>query len=400
MVHPEAPISCFTFNASPPVRELRSDATGETTIRSPVPREDLFADMPQLEPMDRACRRPRTTSLAGSNVDVVASTMGLVCPRSPSRRIVPSTHASSKTASNTSTEGAKEKARRSSRVAEAAIARTTLGSTFAPASPSSRHGKRAAEIATQSPLSKRLRLRKKSPPNAIEADLEILGAPLAACCICMCEPDHHEASKIDGCDHKFCFSCIGTWSDRENSCPLCKARFTKIERIHPRKKIKGDRTFTNSKRVKQRDQRSDVVSGAALEAILQQISSNESRLGRFIFSRMGTGAFHPTVSVDGSMFDSDEDEDTAPDFMTLFMRSSTAAQQRRNALNRRPQNLFPYPTAFFGMSSTIGGRGNTTTSSYALNASDSSAGRAATNPLEIDDSDDDDVEVVQVTRSL
>ena len=55
------------------------------------------------------------------------------------------------------------------------------------------------------------------------------------CCICMQDAaDHHQLAKVNGCLHHFCFDCIAEWSKVENSCPLCKNRFTQIIRIPPR----------------------------------------------------------------------------------------------------------------------------------------------------------------------
>jgi Ring finger domain len=97
-----------------------------------------------------------------------------------------------------------------------------------------------------------------------------------SCCICMCEPEPMEASTIDGCAHKFCFSCIDKWSDRENTCPLCKERFANITRVtkHPRgaRGEDGEKP-KNSKKVKNRDQRADLNPGGnPLEALLGEWS--------------------------------------------------------------------------------------------------------------------------------
>ncbi|CAG9314654.1 unnamed protein product [Blepharisma stoltei] len=40
--------------------------------------------------------------------------------------------------------------------------------------------------------------------------------------------------KLDCCKHSFCFECIERWSQTENTCPLCKLRFTSITRISRR----------------------------------------------------------------------------------------------------------------------------------------------------------------------
>ena len=73
------------------------------------------------------------------------------------------------------------------------------------------------------------------------------------CCICLETPSPKDKATINGCDHNFCFSCIETWSERENTCPLCKARFTQIKRNSDKKKPPK----SSIKKVKHRDQRSD-----------------------------------------------------------------------------------------------------------------------------------------------
>lgn len=80
------------------------------------------------------------------------------------------------------------------------------------------------------------------------------------CCICLDQPSEKELSKLDGCNHSYCFACIEKWSERENTCPQCKARFLKIERVHKIKRRKSNDTspkVANVKKVKNRDQRAD-----------------------------------------------------------------------------------------------------------------------------------------------
>lgn len=86
-----------------------------------------------------------------------------------------------------------------------------------------------------------------------------------SCCICMCDPEEGELSSIDGCDHAFCFECIEKWSERENTCPLCKIRFNRINRVDKTKRKKGQK---GTKKVKQRDQRADLNPGHALQGLL------------------------------------------------------------------------------------------------------------------------------------
>jgi len=38
----------------------------------------------------------------------------------------------------------------------------------------------------------------------------------------------HEQGLLNCCKHSFCLSCILRWAEIENSCPLCKARFSQV----------------------------------------------------------------------------------------------------------------------------------------------------------------------------
>lgn len=94
---------------------------------------------------------------------------------------------------------------------------------------------------------------------------EAIDPATVTCCICLDIPTHEELSSINGCSHPFCFTCIEKWADRENTCPLCKARFLKIEKVNRPKKRKNDAAGSesdgkvrSSKRVRNRDQRSDI----------------------------------------------------------------------------------------------------------------------------------------------
>jgi hypothetical protein len=89
-------------------------------------------------------------------------------------------------------------------------------------------------------------------------------AAIFNCCICMCDVDPPDLAHINGCDHKFCFGCIEKWAERENSCPLCKQRFTKIDRVNKKRK-KGTK---NTKKVKQRDQRTDLTASVTVQGMV------------------------------------------------------------------------------------------------------------------------------------
>lgn len=91
------------------------------------------------------------------------------------------------------------------------------------------------------------------------------------CCICLDEPSALDLASINSCAHKFCFTCIEKWSENENTCPLCKTRFTKIERVNkppPHKKRKrGEKRIKQTKKVRNRDQRQDVNIGLSVMRI-------------------------------------------------------------------------------------------------------------------------------------
>ncbi|CAD8109239.1 unnamed protein product [Paramecium sonneborni] len=38
-----------------------------------------------------------------------------------------------------------------------------------------------------------------------------------------------QQGQLDSCNHSFCLTCIQKWSNIENTCPLCKQKFTQIE---------------------------------------------------------------------------------------------------------------------------------------------------------------------------
>jgi len=120
------------------------------------------------------------------------------------------------------------------------------------------------------------------------------------CCICLDEPTKPEISKLDSCKHIYCFLCIEKWAERENSCPLCKTRFHKIERVHKVSKPRGRRGATakgspvplkNVKKVKNRDQRSDYGRNVQWQGLLERMEAGglHHHFAQFIFS--GLNAF-------------------------------------------------------------------------------------------------------------
>lgn len=249
--------------------------------------------------------------------------------------------------------------------------------------------------------------RKDPPGRAKDDDAPEKSLVDHSCCICMTPPEHEELSKISGCEHLFCFQCISKWAERENSCPLCKVRFSKITRLHP---SKGQQ---KTKAVKDRDQQSDFMSGRALEGLLASIASASSigelerasqlhsvMLSRMISAAAARGARAPglaslvshqrarprTVAVSvqqgflGNLGGNDDDDDMTHIFGIMTnRRNPSGASAAASFFQTTPQAQPAFSR------------------SYATNSADRNAGSNADNPLEIDDdSDDDEVEVIQV----
>ena len=132
--------------------------------------------------------------------------------------------------------------------------------------------------------------------NTDDADADKKKEAEQHCSICLDVPSREEVTKLNKCEHVFCFGCIETWADRENTCPLCKVRFTKIERVNKpppskrRKKGGGGRKSSGAKatkRIKTRDQREDLVSANPLEGLfahLEESGTMPRSIAQLIFS--------------------------------------------------------------------------------------------------------------------
>lgn len=262
-----------------------------------------------------------------------------------------------------------------------------------------------------------------------------------SCCICMCDPEEGETASIDGCDHAFCFECIEKWSERENTCPLCKVRFSRITRVDKSKKKKGQK---GTKKVKQRDQRADMNPGHALQGLLAGLHNNSgfsSSIARLIFSGLGPSAGggvidfgtntlggpanvarrgggprqvrfrNPVALIDDPFFPDNEDgsDDGSDDDPTGFADFLSNMRQMNQQGGTRVEQFTVFGTyPMLSGESRLGGRdlsratdfAATTanvTRSYATNAHVANAGGTADNALEIEsDSDEDEVEVVDV----
>lgn len=202
--------------------------------------------------------------------------------------------------------------------------------------------------------------RKKPPPDESLSDSSLstaqqrkrrrlsnscgkLPAVTEACCICMTVPTACDLAAVSGCAHSFCFGCITTWSETENSCPLCKSRFTSISRA-----------AGGIKSVEQRNQRSEA--GIALDSLLQSLAGGGAanlrhhHLNSFLLRSLGGGG--------GGT--GEDDDPFWPGLLNVVLRSSTVTTTHTTTLS--------YPSAI--------------------------GGRTVDTAIEIDEDDEDEVQVL------
>ncbi|KAA0162385.1 hypothetical protein FNF28_04722 [Cafeteria roenbergensis] len=157
-------------------------------------------------------------------------------------------------------------------------------------------------------------VRARSPPPTTPAGKAAAAAPASQpddCSICLEVLGTNPVARISGCTHQFCFGCIKTWAGKSNTCPNCKARFTRISPVAPPAAAaqpggKGRRPRAARKpravTVKRRDLGGDYgysspEAGTPSPAILHLLASSGFGMLRasveFAMARLGTGhGFH------------------------------------------------------------------------------------------------------------
>ncbi|CAG9329354.1 unnamed protein product [Blepharisma stoltei] len=99
--------------------------------------------------------------------------------------------------------------------------------------------------------------------------------------------------KLDCCKHPFCFDCIERWSETENTCPLCKLRFTSITRVSHRVNY-----CTHKKpdilHVKHKSQR-DVLDNQFRLVFRHNEHELDMNLGRIVFQEFQRGRSNESV---------------------------------------------------------------------------------------------------------
>eukprot|EP00543_Licmophora_paradoxa_P008498 CAMPEP_0202445916 /NCGR_PEP_ID=MMETSP1360-20130828/4624_1 /ASSEMBLY_ACC=CAM_ASM_000848 /TAXON_ID=515479 /ORGANISM="Licmophora paradoxa, Strain CCMP2313" /LENGTH=360 /DNA_ID=CAMNT_0049062323 /DNA_START=244 /DNA_END=1326 /DNA_ORIENTATION=- len=250
--------------------------------------------------------------------------------------------------------------------------------------------------------------------------------PDGKCIICLCEPDAEELATINGCSHKFCFGCIEKWSERENTCPLCKNRFTEIDRVNKPNCDQAeadDARKKTYKKVKKRDQRADLHPSIALEGLLA--SMGPVRSFQFLGPDLTSDGFqslqfqvdssHAVNESDGedsnlSLFNDDADFSVFTNrvrshsgisiinpFLPPGMRRVPGTRHIPSLTASLRFHTLPYPHSA-AEAAAAAAVAAVPPQSHAVNGHDSSAGITADNALEINDESDDEVEVVGVRR--
>ena len=258
----------------------------------------------------------------------------------------------------------------------------------------------------------------------------------STCCICMTEPDPADLASINICEHMFCFDCIEKWADRENTCPLCKKRFVKIDRVNKTKK----KSAVSSKKVKNRSQRSEITQTFALESLFGELGPGGLAMNiESIFckcrSRMKDGNVVIVLTLSFLFLSVTARLSARGGFNTQFARIVVNGMSGSGVFETRPfeaarvsvpLNAAPeaarmphqFEDVFFGSDDeddgyngfvasirnmdSVGGStlfGGYRPRSFASNMHDADAGDTADNALEIEDSDDE-VEVVHVSPGM
>mmetsp|Transcript_6467 Transcript_6467/g.10805 ORF Transcript_6467/g.10805 Transcript_6467/m.10805 type:complete len:202 (+) Transcript_6467:114-719(+) len=112
------------------------------------------------------------------------------------------------------------------------------------------------------------------------------------------------------CKHTYCFECIENWSKQENSCPLCKKRFSFIDKVNAKdiNKSHAPKAKSSAKsrvKIAKKNQRSELsqqqvqtewvnfISGLVGRSQLHDIMFNRA-IGNYLEGGYGTSHTHST----------------------------------------------------------------------------------------------------------
>lgn len=69
---------------------------------------------------------------------------------------------------------------------------------------------------------------------------------MSDCAICLGKIKRK--GKLDSCNHEFCLKCIKTWTKKNNTCPLCRGKITKITGKRKRDTVHIEASLTPTQR--------------------------------------------------------------------------------------------------------------------------------------------------------
>jgi len=230
------------------------------------------------------------------------------------------------------------------------------------------------------------------------------------CCICLTTPCPCDKASVNGCDHVFCFECIEKWSERENTCPLCKQRFTKIDRVNKKKRRTKDEVAAkapvckNTKTVRNRNQAAD-RGRIPIQDLIATMDVPESAPGRNFFHLLFSSPIGSQLGLDlvsggsstsalGNNFPVDNEIDNEHNFFSEDDESFDGEFQSfifNRQYHRSSNNLMSAPGSTTQHRSTIN-----PFASINLTNPNPIRGSTPDTALEIHDSDDDDDDDVQI----
>jgi len=255
--------------------------------------DDSFSEMPPLEDLSqfntraiRASVPPSSTASAASRRSTDSDEDSVVM-EIPSNGEEPSSSAAASAPLRRSARR-KDGARSSAVTATAGAKTTGLDDEARAPSPASSTSKRRSKREKLAPCSRHGLVDSSPGKKPCPAEAKKGGDDAAEpCSVCLEVPSRDQETKLNGkgCNHIFCWDCIEKWAARENTCPLCKIRFTKIDRVHksPQSKKRKKRGKAGSsglssggqksKRIKKRDQRADLVESNPLHSLFESMEA-------------------------------------------------------------------------------------------------------------------------------
>lgn len=167
-----------------------------------------------------------------------------------------------------------------------------------------------------------------------------------ACAICLSDR-FNIPSTLDCCVHKFCFTCIETWTHTASTCPVCKREISKIHpskgKIHPVKRKRQTKSY-------QIDEDEEFARRLQEEEDGDYYDEED---GIFLFYSNITGAFYPlpenyelddfvvpddeseSSSSSSSDEEDDEDEDSTSDKQEEYTVVRRKRKKQRACARRR-----------------------------------------------------------------